>query len=802
MLVPLSWINEYVDPSEDLSELVAKLNASGTSVEHVFSIGQGLDDLVVGQVLEVYPHPQADRLRLAKVEAGQGPVEVVCGAHNLAADQHIVFAKPGSRIPVDMHDPERKSFVLQTATIRGVVSNGMICSVAEMGLGEDHDGILVLDTDAKPGTPINQVLNYPQIVLDLEITSNRSDELSVIGIAREIATLTNQTLHAPQPNLSNVQVDNSVPIFEPIIQSPDCYRLITRSLSVKVGPSPYWLQQRLQLAGMRSINNVVDITNYVMLETGQPLHAYDAHKLHGSQLIARPAQAGESMTTLDGQERPLQEGILLITDQERILGIAGIMGGQDSGTTEDTTNIVLEAAAFNPVAIRKTANTISLRSEASKRFERTVDRENTDLAIDRAVELLLELASTTEIGPKKQAYPQPQEARQLNLGSKKLFQYLGQRIDPLQVREILKSLGFGDASAFGKDDDWQIAVWVPSWRLHDIQQEEDLIEEVVRILGYDQLPVELPAGQPTGLSLNQRWRNQVAIRHSLAQAGWMETMSISLVGQELYQKAHSPLPSVRLSNPLSSEWTHMRDQLLPSLAEVVAKNHYRHKSDQALRLFELSSVYLGADEGLPNQHLHLGLAIHQADQAEQAVAQTKGVIQQALQQVGIQAQQIQYQPANQPLGLLSPGYLEIKVDDYTVGHLGNLSLAACLAFDIPKHLVLAELNLEPFLEQKPINQFAPPSRFPGIEEDISLLVPESESLGLILDIIKQAGQPLLEQAQVSSIYRHSSLGPNKKSPLIHLVFRHPDQTLTNQEVAPVREAIINALAEQGITPRG
>ncbi len=796
MLVPLSWIKKYVDIPVSVDELVAKLNASGTSVEHVYSLGQGLDDLVVGHVEEVYPHPQADRLRLAKVNDGQKTVEVVCGASNLAAGQKIVFARPGSRIPVDMHDPQRKPFTLSTATIRGVVSNGMICSTAEMGLGQDHDGILVLDQNLQPGTAINQALDYPQTILDLEITTNRSDELSVIGIAREVATLLGQKLNSPQPTIGQEAANQNL-VYEPAIQDPACYRLITRALQVKVGPSPYWLQQALELSGMRPINNVVDITNYVMLEFGQPLHAYDTAKLQGQSILARLAMEGESITTLDGQVRTLTPDMLIIADEQQPIGIAGIMGGQASAIEDTTQTIVLEAAVFDPVVIRKTANTLALRSEASKRFERSVDREQSATAIDRAIELLTQYAQAKVAGPKRQLYPQPYETKQLNLSSNKLFQYLGRSIDPLQARDILASLGFSVNSTIGKDNDWQIALRVPSWRMHDIQGQEDLIEEVARILGYDELPKQLPSGPMTGLPISPHYRNAQAIKQQLAQRGWTETMSISLVGQDLYAKAARQLPSVSLSNPLSSEWTHIRDSLVPSLIQVVANNYSRHHQP-TLNLFELSHVY-EATSDLPSQKTHLALAIHDQISAEHSLATLKATVISILNQLGVPA--INFAANTQPQAPYHDDYLWIKSNDRLIGNLGYLDAQTCQNFDIPAHVLIAELDIDQLINSTHHQLFIPLDKYPSLEEDLSLLIDEQQPIGPIIDAIIKAGQPLLQQAYLTDTYRHDSLGKNQKSPLIHLVFRHPDKTLSSQEVAETRTKIVDQLKQQGITLR-
>ena len=600
MLVSLSWLREYIDDGLSSTDLAQKLTASGSSVERTVTVGQGLDDLIVGLVEEVRPHPNADRLRLAKVNVGAKTVEVVCGATNLEAGQHIVYAGEGAHIPINMHDDERQPFVLKKATIRGVESNGMICSVAEMGLGEDHDGILVLPESTMVGQRITEALAYPQTVFDIEVTTNRSDELSMIGLAREVSALTGKPLTLPQAKHSHAASQDG---HNPIIQTEDCFRLMTQQLQVKVKASPWWMQQRLALAGMKPINNVVDITNYVMLEYGQPLHAYDATKLHGQSLIARTASKDEKITTLDGVERTLEAGMVVIADESQAVGIAGIMGGEASKITDQTENIVLEAAVFNPIAIRKAANTLALRSEASRRFERSVDREMTATAMARATYLLVEHAEAQVLSSVQDSYPAPLESKQLTLHATKLHQYLGQQADAAQVRSILKSLGFGDAQAFGNDTEWEIAVRVPSWRAHDVLEEVDLIEEVVRMVGYDQLPVSLPGGELPATIIRNQYTQRQELRTLLAQAGWSEIISVSLVGENLLRQLQMPLPEIQLANPLSSEWTHLRSSLLPGLIKSAGDNI---RWSQSLKLFELGATYLPNDKLAPREDICLG----------------------------------------------------------------------------------------------------------------------------------------------------------------------------------------------------
>jgi phenylalanyl-tRNA synthetase beta chain len=414
-------------------------------------------------------------------------------------------------------------------------------------------------------------LGYPQVVFDKEVTTNRADELCIIGVAREVAALTGKTLKIPTTDSAGPDA----PAVEVKVSDAACFRLRAQSMSVDVGPSPEWMQRYLRLSGMRPINNVVDITNFVMLEFGQPLHAYDSDRLSGNVLEARAAQDGEAITTLDGVERPLRPGMLVIADEHSSVGIAGIMGGMASKIDESTKHITLEAAAFDPVVIRRAANQLALRSEASRRFERLVDRSMTPQALSRACQLLRDHAAASAVSAPADIYPQPQEERSVSLSSRKLNQYTSTSVTLKQADDILTSLGFSPSRA---DADGSTKEYiVPSWRLRDVEQEEDLIEEVVRVVGYPNIPAVLPSGTIPAVPINGEVTSRQRLKRWLAEAGYWETMSLSLVGPD-------DEAQVAVSNPLSADWTHLRRTLAPSLLGAAGRNVRQAGS---LRLFEL-----------------------------------------------------------------------------------------------------------------------------------------------------------------------------------------------------------------------
>lgn len=790
MLVPLSWLEEYVDITIPAKELAAKLTASGTSVERIQAIGEGLDDLIVAEVLEVKPHPNADRLRLATVNTGQEKLQIVCGAPNLAAGQKVVFAPVGARVPVNMHDEERQPFTLTQATIRGVDSQGMICSSAEMGLGDEHAGILVLPDEAKVGQKVSKTLGYPQIVFDTEVTTNRNDELSMIGIAREVAVLTDKKLRLPIVKESkNPRTQGPKLELKVKIESKACTRLMAQAFSVKVGPSPEWLQQRLSMYGMRPINNVVDITNYVMLEYGQPLHGYDVSKLHGQALSARQAKAGETMVTLDGTERQLKADMLVIADDKAPVGIAGIMGGEASKTDEQTTAIVLEAAVFDPVVIRKTANALALRSEASKRFERGVDATTTPTALQRAGQLLVELADARPLSQVVDAYPNPQKANQYILSQQKLNQYLGKEFALPKAKKILQALGF----ALVKESPEAITVSVPSWRASDIDGQEDLIEEVVRMVGYSSLPVELPSGTIPNQLINRHYANRWLIKQLLSQLGWSEILTNSLTDTA----SDGASNGVAIENPLSSEWTHMRQQLLPGLL-ATAKSNIRQRPN--LKLFELSQVYLPTNKDrLPDERYHLGLLLAGGLSVEDNFILTKSIIEEILLMLGVKT--IKYSQGSPRLLYDGKDAAIVTIEnDEKLGWIDQLTISHAQKFDVPKSTIVAEIDLEELLDNTIIRKFSPLPKFPSVEEDMSLIMEESGEIGPLVQKLKKSSN-LVETISVSSVYRSPSLGENVKSILLHVTYRANNRTLAANEINDLRILLTNTILANGATIR-
>jgi len=568
MKVPLKWLQEYIDITLSPSELANRLTMAGTEVKGIKVIGDW-ESIVVGQIIAINPHPNADRLYLPTVDVGTEQLTVVCGAPNLAIGDKVAFAYVGAQL-IDGHNGQ--VFRLKSAKIRGVVSNGMVCSEKELGISDIHEGIMVLPPDARVGMPLAEYLG--DVIFDLEITPNRPDCLSIIGITREVAALTRQKLSLPEVGYNEAALSIEQHISVEIIASDLCPRYCASLVTgVRVAESPKWMQQRLLACGMRPINNIVDITNYVMLEYGQPLHAFDYDKIKGKKIIVRRAGGGEGIVSLDGVERVLSGDMLVIADEKAAVAIAGVMGGADSEVTEQTTSILLEAANFNPANIHFTGRTLNMPSEACMRFERGIRPELTLPALKRATQLLIQLAGGKAAKGVVDVYPGKLEREPVLLSTAKLERLLGVEFSLDQIIEALTSLSFECKPTSSKSE---VLVTAPYWR-SDIHQSVDLTEEVVRTIGYDEIPATmlsqpLPRQNPEPIiSLKQE------VRHSLIGYGFQEIITYSLTGMEMLNRLlpepHplKPMP-LRLANPMTADQEYLRPNLRANLLAALSEN--------------------------------------------------------------------------------------------------------------------------------------------------------------------------------------------------------------------------------------
>jgi phenylalanyl-tRNA synthetase beta chain len=801
--VSLKWLAEYVDVTLPPKELAHKLTMAGLEVEHVERVGGDWDEelLTIGRVLAVDPHPNADRLRLATVDYGaEKSMTVVCGAPNVAAGQRIAFARAGAKL-IDGHTG--KPAELKPAKIRGVESAGMVCSERELGLSEEHEGILVLPDNAPVGTPLAKYLG--DSILHIDLKPNRPDGLAMLGVAREVAALTGASLREPghtyQESDTPVAGKASVEIADPDL----CYRYIAAVIDdVKIGPSPGWMQQRLLAAGMRPISNIVDITNYVMLELGQPLHAFDYEKLRGAKIVVRRAREGERMTTLDGVDRALTPETLVIADAEAAVAIAGVMGGENSEVDEKTTTILLESATFHPVSVRRTATRFKLRSEASARFEKTLHPELALVAARRAAKLLVEIAGGRALHGFVDVYPEPWQEVRIDVTRKRLQQVLGIDLPTSEVRHALTSLGLGCQ--------WEpperYHVRVPYWRT-DMHIPDDVAEEAARIIGYEQIPTKGIGGEVPAQEPQRRRELRERLRDALAAAGMQEVISYSLTTMDALQQVVAPeelatYPPMRVVYPVSAEHEYLRPVLRASLLQTLAANIRQHEGEIAL--FESARAFLTEPDGPPQEQEHITGVVagrredrwgHASDQPIDFF-DAKGYVDAALHAIGIDAT---FQEST-AYGLVPGRSAEITIGGRRAGSIGQVQPRVAAHFDIDSEVYLFELIVDELLPAvQPVRRVEAVSRFPPVVQDVALVVDKQVAAERVRSII--AAHELVAAAQVFDVYEGDRIPAGKKSLAFSVTYQSPERTLTDDDVAKAQRAILARLKnEVGAELRG
>ncbi len=794
MQIPLSWLREYVDIDLPPQELAHRLTMAGVEVGEVTELG-GWDNCCVGEVLEVSPHPNADSLQLCRVNPGDGPeMEVVCGAPNVAAGQRICFARVGASL-YNTHSGRHER--LKAARIRGVVSEGMICSELELGLGEGHEGILVLPGEAPVGMPLDDYMG--DTILDLEITPNRLDCFSILGVAHEIAALTGKKVRTPEVGYR----EDGPPIWEEAnvsVADPDLCRRYTASLiqGLKIGPSPQWLQDRLARAGLRPISNVVDITNYVMLEFNQPLHAFDLDKVRDKTIIVRRAAPGETLETLDGVPRELNTEVLVIADSRDPVGLGGVIGGANSEIGPETTSVLLESATFNSYNNRRTADTFRLHTDASQRFEKGLRPELAPIALRRATQLIQQVAGGTIAQGIYDIYAdEGRPAPVVTVTLRRLKQILGMDVSLEQVEDVYHSLDFQTERA-GDD---AVSVTVPYWR-SDINIEEDLIEEVVRIIGYDNVPTTMlstpiPYRQPAPMTeLRSR------VREALAAVGLQETISYPVVSLEDLEKigydaeAAGPL---RVANPMSTEHDHLRPTLLSSLLDTLSYNEGHNEGP--FRLFEQSRVFIPRANQLPEERevaagVISGLRSEPSwlvDNGPLDFFDAKGILTSALVQLGLSPTWEQADGGENPA--LHPGRTaRIMCSGSPIGLLGELHPTVIERFDLRhRPATIFELYLDALLDlpARSGRNFRSLTRFPSAHRDVALVVAEDVPAGKVQEILER--HRLVDRVELFDVYMGENLEAGAKSLAFHVYFQSPDRTLTAEEVGRTLDGLLRTL---------
>lgn len=813
MRVPCRWLRDYVEVGLDPDELAEALTGQGLAVDAVERPAP-FAGVVVGRVLAAEPHPNADRLKLCRVDVGDargqddwlgGPRPIVCGAPNVAAGQLVPVALPGARLPGGME--------IGVAKLRGVESRGMICSAGELGLpavaGAPERGILVLPEGLAPGQDAVEALGLEEGILVLDLTPNYATHCqSMIGVAREVAALTGGSLRLPEARLKE-SGGPAAAVAQVRIEAPDlCARYVARVIrGVRIGPSPLWMQRRLEAAGMRPINNVVDITNYVMLEYGQPLHAFDLHRLRGERggpvsISVRRAGRGERMLTLDGQERELLESDLVIADGGGAVAVAGVMGGLHSEVVESTTDILLESAHFDPLSVRRTGRRLGLRSESSARFEKWVDPAGCAAAAARAAALMQELAGGQVLEGAVDVYPRPAEERVVSMDPARVNGLLGTDLRGEEMASLLSRLGLPARL----EADGMYRVTIPS-RRPDIDGEADLAEEVARLHGYNQIPLALPDSPPLAPAPDGLAERLDSVKELCLAAGFHEVVTYSFMDPQAPDRLGLAVASperlaIPVVNPLVAEQGVMRTTLLPLLLDTAAANARRHHLD--LALFEVGRVYLPTSlplTELPREPARLGLlamghseAISWLGPAREAdFFVLKGVVEALLERFGLKGS---FQAGSHPA--FHPGRTAVlMVDGQERGILGEVHPRVREAWQLPARLYLAELDLEGLLAAAPAARgYRPLPRYPANARDLAFALPRVTPAAQVEALIREAGAPLLADVSLFDVYEGEHVETGWRSLAYALVYRAADRTLTDAEVEEVHDRVRQALADR------
>lgn len=794
MKVSLNWLKDYIDIQVGVKELNHLLTMAGLEVEGTLSTGEGFERIVVAEIESIQKHPNADRLQLVGVKTDQEKFSIVCGATNIGVGHKVPLALIGARLP--------NGIDIKKSKIRGVTSEGMLCSEIELGLGQDSTGIMILSPDIPLGKNFGEALGLKDTILDLSVTPNRPDCLCVLGIAREIAALTHQRLNYPVSSLSDrgkaIHQKTSVSILDPDL----CPRYVARLIEdVNIGLSPRWMRNRLEKVGIRSINNVVDVTNYVMMEYGQPLHAFDFELLEEGRIIVRRAQEGEGFITLDGVKRTLDGEMLMICDGVKPVAIAGVMGGLNSEIKEDTKTVLLESAYFNPISNRRASKKLGLETEAAYRFGRGIDYGGCLLAANRAAQLIQELAGGKVVQGVVDAYPMPIQPNPIRLSSRRIHQLLGVEIPIQQVKTYLEDL---ELNVQTENED-TLVVTPASFR-GDLEREIDLIEEVVRMDGYEKIPITLPKGPPSSQEKNKELFLERKVAALLLHYGYHEVVTYSFTSPVCWDNLCLP-PSdprrqhLRLLNPLTEDLAALRTSLIPGLMETARYNLSRKNSN--FKLFELKKVFLSQGKGrLPKEVKHLaGFAMGLDQDPHWAFVprlvdfyDLKGFLEHLLETLQIkgvtfnQAEDIPY---------LHPGKASrLFFGGEVLGVLGEVHPQVLAHYEIHGKAYLFEIDFEKVSHgAQEERQFRALPKFPAVYRDLSVVVDDAMEVDKVGETIWTFNQPFINEVNLFDVYRGAPIPDGKKSVSYRIRYQAIDRTLTDEEVNRYHEEVISRLRE-------
>lgn len=790
MLVSLKWLREYVDIEVSPKEFGDLMTMTGTKTETVEYLGEEIENVVVAKILEIEKHPDADKLIVTKVDIGkEEPLQIVTGANNVKVGDYIPLAIHGAKLPGGIK--------IKNGKLRGIESNGMMCSSEELGIDDKYveeykkDGIYLLDMhdEYTTGACVKEVLGLNDAVIDFELTSNRPDCRSMIGIAREAAVTLDKKVKYPEITVKE-ESDKEIDVEVSIEDSTLCQRYIARRITnVKIEKSPYWMQRRLIESGIRPINNIVDITNYVMLEMGQPMHAFDMREIGNNKIVVKRANDGDKFMTLDGVGRELTSEMLMITNGEKNLGVAGIMGGEESGVKDDTTEIMFETASFNRENIRKTSKELGLRSESSSRFEKGIAIETADIAMERACQLVELLGAGQVMKGKVDVNPVKQEVQTITVSPRRINKMIGIDIPMDRFVKIMSDLEF-KCDLVSEDE---LKMEVPYFRL-DIEQEADIFEEIARIYGFANIPsVQLQGNTTAGVKTDkQKYLDKVS--NAAIACGLYETLTYSFVSPKGLDKIRVSENSklrdvVKLLNPLGEDTSIMRTTMIPNMMDVLYTNISRNIEE--VSIFELGHVFTPEDmAGVEENRLCVGLSSKEAD-----FYTLKGVLEKLFERTGLK--NVSY-VADSTNTTFHPGRCaNIVVDGQIVGTMGEIHPLVTENYGISKRVYIAELNLDLAYDlSDPTIIFKPLPKYPAVTRDIALLVTDDVEVGNIEACILEHGCDLVESCELFDVYKGDQIDEGYKSIAYSIVYRSSESTLKDTDIAPVHEGILKKLEEK------
>lgn len=789
MLLPVSWLKDYIKTDKTARELADKITLSGSHVESIYSLNKGVEDVVVGKVISLDKHPDADKLIICKIDVGQEIVQIVTGAKNLSVGDYVPVALIGAKLPGDI--------IIDKTDFRGVESFGMLCSLKELGFSdnviskETKDGIFIFNEEFELGMKVVEALRLNDEVIELEITPNRPDCLSIIGMARESSATFNIPVIEPKISI-NKEEDHISNYLDSIdIESENCIRYYAKIIKdVKIEESPLWMQLRLMEAGMRPINNIVDITNYVMLEYGEPLHAFDALKLEGKQIIVRQAKEGETLVTLDNTERKLSESDLVIADKNNPIALAGVMGGIDSEITDETTAVLFEGANFNPKNVRLTAKKFGLRSEASNRFEKGIDPNLSKIAVDRCCQLVELIGAGVVVGSSIDIYKDVKEEKTITLRPERVNKLLGLSLSTESMLGYLNSLGL---KSIVKEE--LIYTTIPTYRL-DLNIEADLIEEIGRLYGFHNIESQPLTGV---LTRGQKPYDKVIedkTKSILVGLGYNEVMTYSFISPKAYNKINLPEDSklrdyIKLINPLGEDYSVMRTTLIPTMMELLARNYSR--GVEKAYACEIGNTFIPNKDSidhLPKEEKVLSIGFY----GKNDFYHLKETIEILLKRLGITGVEYIREENNTTF---HPGRTaKILIDGFELGILGEIHMDVNQNYGIKERVYIAQINFDKIVELTNFDRkYKTLPKYPSMTRDLALIVDEDVLFGDIKKIVLGHGKDLVEQVEIFDIYRGNQIPENKKSIAFSIIYRSHERTLKENEINQIQESIIKDLED-------